>query len=113
MKASKIFLVFVIIIFSSIYCKAQSWRDLADSVKKEYMFCWDNYKRLAWDYDEVKPISGQPYNWYAQTLYMDKIDAMDGLYLMGFRSEGDEVVDDLVKNATWDKDISVSAFEVA
>lgn len=112
MKTIKIFFVFGVIIFSTKFCKAQSWGNLADSVKKEYMFCWDNYKQLAWEYDEVKPISGQPYNWYAQTLYMDKIDALDGLYLMGFKSEGDEIVADLVKNASWDKDISVSAFEI-
>ncbi len=112
MRTSKLFLIFVIFIFSASQCYAQSWQNLADSVKKEYRFCWNNYKNFAWDYDELKPISGKPYNWYSQTLYMDKIDALDGLYLMGFKNEGDEVVEDLIKNASWDKDISVSAFEI-
>ena len=112
MKLIKLFFVFAIIIFYTNICEAQSWQSMADSVKKEYLFCWDNYKDLAWKYDEVKPISGKPYNWYSQTLYMDKIDALDGLYIMGFKSRADEVVADLIKNASWDKDISVSAFEI-
>lgn len=111
MKASKLWVILLINFLGTFTCEAQSWQSMADSVKKEYLFCWDNYKKLAWGFDEVKPISGQPFNWYASTLYMDKIDALDGLYMMGFKNEGNEVVKDLVKNANWDKDISVSAFE--
>ena len=110
-KSIKLVILFAFFISGSLFVNAQDYAALANNVKKQYLFCWNNYKAKAWGFDEVKPISGKPFNWYKESLYMTMIDALDGLYMMGYKKEGNEVVSYLEKNATWDKDIYVSAFE--
>lgn len=107
----RLFAIIVFFTFISFFAKAQNYDALANAVKQEYISCWNNYKVNAWGYDEIKPITGKPFNWYNESLYMTMIDALDGLYIMGYKKEGDEVINYLEKNATWDKNISVSAFE--
>ena len=108
----KVFLLSVLVALCTVQSMAKDYKALANAVKGEYSWCWNHYKQTAWNFDERKPISGDPINWYAQPLYMNMIDALDGLYMMGLKKEADSVVTWLEKNATWDKDISVSAFEI-
>ncbi|KAH8812985.1 putative mannosyl-oligosaccharide 1,2-alpha-mannosidase IB [Xylogone sp. PMI_703] len=57
-----------------------------DRVKAEFIHAWEGYKKHAWMYDEVKPISGGQQNTFvgwAATL----VDSLDSLYIMGLKEE--------------------------
>lgn len=85
---------------------------LADSVKKEFQHAWNGYKKYAWGYDALKPISKSGHNWYGESLYMTPIDAFDTMILMGLTSEAAEAKELILNNLSFDKDIFVQNFEI-
>ena len=85
---------------------------MADSVKAEFLHAWTGYKRYCWGHDDLKPISKTCRDWYGQTILMTPVDSLDSLYLLGFRREADETREYIVKNLSFDKDISVQNFEI-
>ncbi|HEY5780822.1 MAG TPA: glycoside hydrolase family 47 protein, partial [Lysobacter sp.] len=56
---------------------------LAERVKAETRHAWQGYKRYAWGHDALKPLSQASHDWYAQSLLMTPVDALDTLILMG------------------------------
>ena len=85
---------------------------LARQVKAEYLRAWEGYKRTAWGYDEVRPVSGTPRNWYRESMLVTPIDALDGLVLMGCSAEAESLCAYISANARWDRDMEVQCFEV-
>lgn len=85
---------------------------LAQRVRDEYMRSWQGYKSHAMGWDEVLPVSGQPRNWYDESLLITPIDALDGMILLGFREEADSMREYIAAHASWDKDVTVSVFEI-
>jgi mannosidase alpha-like ER degradation enhancer 2 len=57
---------------------------LAERVKAETRHAWQGYKRYAWGHDALKPLSKAPHDWYAQSLLMTPVDALDTLILMAW-----------------------------
>ena len=57
-----------------------------EAVKEAFEHSWEGYKKHAWLHDEVRPISGKPYNPFGGwgTTY---IDTLDTLWLMGMETE--------------------------
>ncbi len=85
---------------------------MAAEVKKEFLLCWNAYKKYAWGYDELSPLSKSSSNWYSgATFYMTAIDAFDTILLMGLDEEADLVHDLAVNSLSFDKNVSVSHFE--
>ncbi len=85
---------------------------MADSVKAEFLHAWTGYKRYCWGHDDLKPISKTCRDWYGQTILMTPVDSLDSSYLLGFKKEADETREYIVKNLSFDKDISVQNFEI-
>ena len=56
---------------------------MADQVKAEFLHAWTGYKRYAWGHDDLAPLSRKPHDWYATSLLMSPVDALDTLVLMG------------------------------
>ncbi len=110
----RIILILSFIPFFLIQCKTQhvDRKALAEQVKTEYDFAWQNYKKYAWGSDELKPLSQSGHNWYGQSLQMTPIDALDGLIILGFDTEADSVGEWIAAETSWDKDINVQVFEV-
>ena len=63
---------------------------LAARVKEETRHAWQGYKRYAWGHDALKPLSKTGHDWYAQSLLMTPVDALDTLVLMGLDDEARE-----------------------
>ncbi|CAD7975180.1 unnamed protein product [Amoebophrya sp. A120] len=59
---------------------------LAEEVKAEMRFCWENYRKQAWGYDEVFPVTGGGQNPLGG-LGVTIVDSLDTLYLMGLHKE--------------------------
>ncbi|CAD7948887.1 unnamed protein product, partial [Amoebophrya sp. A120] len=49
-------------------------------------FCWENYRKQAWGYDEVFPVTGGGQNPLGG-LGVTIVDSLDTLYLMGLHKE--------------------------
>jgi mannosidase alpha-like ER degradation enhancer 2 len=85
---------------------------MAEKVKAEFLHAWNGYKKYAWGHDDLMPLSKKPKDWYGQTLLMTPVDSLDTLILMGFKDEAKTTREYIVKNLSFDKDISVQNFEI-
>ena len=87
-------------------------KQMAERVKTEFLHAWNGYKQYCWGHDDLKPISKTCRDWYGTPIYMTPVDSLDSLYLLGFKKEADETREYIVKNLSFDKDISVQNFEI-
>ena len=85
---------------------------LASEVRAEFLHAWNGYKKYAWGHDDLKPLSKTYHDWYAQPLLMTPVDALDTMILMGLDAEAKSTREYIVKNLSFDKDISVQNFEI-
>ena len=85
---------------------------LAKEVKTEFLHAWNGYKKHAWGNDDLKPLTKSYHNWYAEPLLMSPVDALDTIYIMGFKDEADRTREYIAKNLKFDKDIYVQNFEI-
>jgi len=85
---------------------------LAAEVRTEFLHAWNGYKKYAWGHDDLKPLSHTYHDWYAEPLLMTPVDALDTMILMGLKDEANSTREYIVKNLSFDKDISVQNFEI-
>jgi len=85
---------------------------LATQVRAEFLHAWNGYKKYAWGHDDLKPLSKSFHDWYAEPLLMTPVDALDTMILMGLKGEAKSTREYIVKNLSFDKDISVQNFEI-
>ncbi len=101
-----------LMVFTSSCTQVESGRSpLADSVKAEFLHAWHGYKQFAWGFDYLKPLSRQGANWYDSSFVMTPVDAFDTMILMGLNAEAQEAKKLIFKKLSFDRDISVQAFE--
>jgi mannosidase alpha-like ER degradation enhancer 2 len=85
---------------------------MAEQVKQEFLHAFHGYKQYAWGHDELKPLSKGYHDWYGTSLYMTPVDSLDTMILMGLKQEADEDRALIDSKLSFDKDISVSNFEI-
>ncbi len=85
---------------------------LAAEVKTEFLHAWSGYRQYAWGHDDLKPLSKTYHDWYAQSLLMTPVDALDTMIIMGLNEEADRTREYIVKNLSFNKDFPVQNFEV-
>ena len=100
------------IFFSYAYGQTVDRKAMAESVKAEFMHAWNGYKQYCWGHDDLKPLSKTCRDWYGQSILMTPVDALDSMYLLGFKKEADTTREYITKNLSFDKDISVQNFEI-
>jgi Glycosyl hydrolase family 47 len=88
-------------------------RAIAQQVRDEFLHAWQGYKRFAWGYDEVKPISGSGSNFFISThsFGLSIIEALDTLYIMELDDELHAGVEWLRTHVDFDVDGNVQMFE--
>lgn len=85
---------------------------LAARVKEETRHAWRGYMRYAKGHDALKPLSKAPRDWYAHSLLMTPVDALDTLILMGLDKEAKEARELIATELSFNHDIYVQNFEV-
>ena len=86
---------------------------LAEQTKQELLHAWNGYKRYAWGHDEVQPLSKTPKDWYGkESLLMTPVDTLSTFIIMGMDPQVRETTDYIAQNLSFDKNISVSNFEI-
>ncbi len=98
--------------YSSVSAQAVDKKQMAERVKAEFLHSWNGYKQYCWGHDDLKPISKTCRDWYGTSILMTPVDSLDSLYLLGFKKEADATREYIVKNLSFDKDISVQNFEI-
>jgi len=82
----------------------------AAEVRAEFQHAWQGYKKHAWGFDELHPVSGRGSNsQYHMSLTM--IDALDTLVLLGFEDEYREVRDYLQHYLLFTEQEDINLFE--
>src|SRR5690349_14061165 len=82
-----IIFLFVLCSLSSVNAQQPNRVKLATEVKTEFLHAWNGYKKYAWGHDDLNPLSKTYHDWYAQPLLMTPVDALDTMWLMGFKDE--------------------------
>lgn len=85
---------------------------LADDIRDEILHTWKAYETYAWGHDDLAPLSKTPKDWYAESLLMTPVDALDTLLLAGLDDEADKARQLIVSELSFDRDVSVQVFEV-
>ena len=85
---------------------------LAQRVKDEMRHAWQGYKQYAWGHDALKPLTKAPHDWYAQSLLMTPVDALDTLILMDLKDEASEARELIATKLSFDHDMYVQNFEI-
>ncbi len=102
-----------IMIFSlSVSAQEVDRKQMAAKVKAEFLHAWNGYKQHCWGHDDLKPLTKTCRDWYGTPLLMTAVDSLDSLYLLGLKKEGDRTREYIIKNLSFDKDISVQNFEI-
>ena len=110
----KTFMLLVCAISLSCFAQAQhlDTRQLADKVRTEFVRAWKGYKKHAWGHDGYRPLSNTSYDWHRETLYLTALESLDTMTLMGLKEEADSTREFLATHLSFNKDISVSVFEI-
>ena len=92
-----------------------NWAALAQDVKGEMAWAWDQYRAHAWGKDEIKPVSGSTSSFPLKThhLGLTLIEALDTLWVMGLDSRFEDGVNWVKAEADFDVDGEVSVFETS
>ena len=104
--------VLILTSLSSVQAQQPNRAKLAAEVKKEFLHAWNGYKKYAWGHDDLNPLSKTYHDWYAQPLLMTPVDALDTMWLMGFKDEYAQTQAYVLQNLSFDKDLSVQNFEI-
>lgn len=97
--------------------QASSWAGaekaaMAENVRREFLFAWNNYKQYAAGHDELNPLTKTPHDWYGVSLYMTPVDALDTMILMGLKDEAAANRDLIATHLNFNQDIYVKNFEI-
>ena len=98
--------------FLSTNAQTPNKKQLAAEVKAEFLHAWNGYKKYAWGHDDLRPLTKTYHDWYAQSLLMTPVDALDTMIIMGLNDEAKTTREYIVANLSFDKDLSVQNFEV-
>jgi mannosidase alpha-like ER degradation enhancer 2 len=91
---------------------ATNAKELAARVRAETQRAWQGYMQYAAGHDEIRPLSKQAHDWYAQPLLMTPVDALDTLIVMGLDAEAKQARDLIETKLSFDQDIYVKTFEI-
>ncbi len=85
---------------------------MAERIRQEFVAAWNAYKKYAWGHDQLRPLTRGHRDWYAVSLYMTPVDALDTMILMGLNDEAKKTADYIAQNLSFDRNIEVKNFEI-
>ncbi len=85
---------------------------LTKQVKEATQHAWNGYKKYAWNFDDLQPLTKNGKNWYKHTMLMTPVDAYDCLLMLGLKKEAAEAKNIILTSLTFNLDNDVQVFEV-
>src|SRR5208283_981340 len=86
--------------------------EMAERVRREFLFAWNAYKQYAWGHDDLKPLSKGYHDWYGVSLYMTPVDSLDTMILMGLKDQAKDTRELIATKLSFNQDIYVKNFEI-
>lgn len=86
--------------------------EMAERVRQEFVHAWEGYKKYAWGHDELKPLGKSYQDWYAGSLMITPIDALDTMLVLGLKEQADETRGLIDTKLSFDQDLYVKNFEI-
>lgn len=83
-----------------------------EKIRAACSHAWSGYKKYAWGYDALKPITGKGHNWYDVSFLMTPLDAFDTFILMDMKEEAKEAQALIHSKMNFDVDQEVQLFEI-
>ncbi|KAM3968788.1 alpha-Mannosidase class I b [Aphomia sociella] len=80
------------------------------AVVESFKHAWKAYKTHAWGHDNLKPLSGMPFDWFSLGLTI--VDGLDTAYIMGLSEEFEEGRQWVKNELVFTKTKDVNFFEV-
>ena len=90
------------------------WKKHADEVLAEMAWAWQNYFKLAFGQDQIKPVSGGAEAFFfpdGPNVGLSLVEALDTLYLMGLDAELEDAVRWIEGNLHFDINGDIQVFE--
>ncbi|MFJ6216908.1 glycoside hydrolase family 47 protein [Streptomyces sp. NPDC092296] len=86
---------------------------IARQVRAEFQHSWEGYKRAAWGYDEVRPVSGRHNDFFlrGRSFGLSIVEALDTLYVMQLDAEVKRSADWIEKHLDPAVDGDIHVFE--
>jgi mannosidase alpha-like ER degradation enhancer 2 len=88
-------------------------KELAQRVRAEFTHAWDGYRKYAWGHDALKPLSKGHHDWYAESLLLTPVSALDTAKMMGLEEVYREAKTLVLQRLSFDKDMDVQVFEIS
>jgi ER degradation enhancer, mannosidase alpha-like 2 len=73
---------------------------------------WEGYKQYAWGWDELRPLTKTPRNWYFRSLLMTPVDAYDTFIMLGMQKEAAEAKKLILDSLDFNRNDNVQVFEI-
>jgi mannosidase alpha-like ER degradation enhancer 2 len=115
-------LFFIALLFTTSSLSAQNIPDqpFSESLKKDMQAkiieaCrhgWEGYKKYAWGYDDLRPLTKTGRNWYSRSLLMTPVDAYDTFIMLGMKKEAAEVKQLIFDSLDFNRNDEVQVFEI-
>jgi hypothetical protein len=87
-------------------------RDFRSRVREMTKHAWDGYYKYARDSAELRPVTHAGYNWTALPLYINAVDSLDTLFLMGLTKEYEQAKEIVRTKLHFDHlDFQINIFE--
>lgn len=86
--------------------------EMADDIRKEFLYAWEGYRKYAWGHDALKPLSHEPFDWYSHSLLMTPVDGLDTMILMGLTPQADAARKLIDSQLDFNQNMYVKDFEI-
>jgi len=92
--------------------KDAEWQTAAEEVREAFLHAWRGYRRHAWGYDDLKPLSKKGRDSFGN-IGMTVLDSLTTLHLMGLHKEFEQGAEFVSKHLDFDTaDREISIFEI-
>jgi mannosyl-oligosaccharide alpha-1,2-mannosidase len=91
----------------------RDWRQVAEDVRRDFLWAWRHYVDRAFGADHIKPISGGREDFFVEghSVGLSLVEALDTLWLMGADAEVEQAVNWIKANLRFDIDAPFQVFE--
>jgi len=86
--------------------------EMCARVQEACRHAWQGYKKYAWGYDDLRPLTKNGKNWYKTSLLMTPVDAFDTFLILGLNEEASEAKELIFSKLNFDSDNEVQVFEI-
>ncbi|HUR66321.1 MAG TPA: glycoside hydrolase family 47 protein [Chitinophagaceae bacterium] len=87
-------------------------KEMAAKVVDACRHAWEGYKKYAWGFDDLRPLTKNGRNWYKQSMLMSPVDAFDTFIMLGMKKEAAEAKELILSKLSFDVDNDVQVFEI-